>query len=255
MSSEENINQETATEIPDYSDFKEDGLEQAPVQQVPEFRIIQPQSVEIMDMDNDLFGCDPGLIYNRFSKETMSTLDFLPCYVRQMFSVYLGFKNTKREFLYSTFERPIGYAYDKDKGMFDESNHSFENSVVFLGLRVKDPNFYYPIFLKLSGTNRPIAMEWLKVMHASPEVRKGHEAYVPPAYSRIFTLESKLQKNEGLAWFIWVINPHFMWVKPQSEIFQTAQMAVIQLRKFFSNNLISQPVTPQLGVTADDIPF
>lgn len=255
MFDDKNVSEETTAQEFDYSQFKGEGLEQAPVQAIPEFKILQPQSPEIMDKGNVLFGSTPGLIYNRFSKETMERLDFLPCYIRQMFSVYAGYKNTKREFLYSTFDRPMGYSFDKDKGMFDAHNHSFENSVVFLGIRLDGEKGQEPIFLKLSGTSRPVAMAWLKVMHAPLEAIKGFQAYVPPSYSRIFSLESKAQTNEGVSWFIWRISPEFTWVSPKSDLFRDAQLSVIQLRKFFSDNLISQQTAPAGEITSDDMPF
>ena len=239
----------------DYSSHKGQGLENAPMESIPEFRLIQPTTPEIMDSTNVLYGVSPGNILNVLSKELLTSIDVVPCYIRQMYTVFQGFKNTKRSFLYSSFDRPSGYKYDKDKGMHDVTGRTMDRSVVVLGLYCKGAEVMSPFYIKFGGTNTKVAFNWLKVLNASMDVVHYQAAYIPPAYARIFSLETEKMQNEGVTWFQWKLNHIYTWVNPRSELFKLGEAATNHLRRYFNTVLVNTAEETGVKIISDDIPF
>jgi hypothetical protein len=250
----DNLSLFASTEF-DYSSRSDQGLEESPVPQMPEFQILQPQNPAREDAASPLYGAESGQIFNRTSKALYASIEICPCYVRQIWRVFDGKRGKKRVYLYTASERPANFRFTPEDGLTDSMGRSADPAITVFGLHLMDGRAVSPCMIRFTSTSLNTGREIVALLNKAVAAPGTGKYYRPPAFAHTIILATQRQQKDVVVWYTWTLDPAQYWVNPRDPLYTTAGAAVTQFRRAINAQLTDRDDKSSPETVDDDIPF
>ncbi len=254
MSDNHNV-EDAVQDVPDYSNFADDGMNDVPLPTIPELKIIQPTTKRLTDKESALFGKSPGLIYNTISEGIGSKIAIVPINIRNIWNVSTRISKSERLFIGSYSTRPVGTKYVKDVGLVTNTGDIVEKGIILTGLQLKGGSIYELMHIRFFSRQNQVGRKIIELLTLQVVPSNGKPIYTPPIYARLLNLSTTHIKERGLEWFDWCLDDDFTWIKPSSRLFIQAKSFLKIAQRFYDENVGDHnSITGELVGNAETLP-
>ena len=247
--------QDKQPDVFDYTGFEGKGLEFAPPEPIPRLKIVHGNNPDLSRKDSPLHGAAPGVIYYTKSLKYKSEWQVIPCKVSRLYTEFpkdieeSGFPISIR------VKRPTDVQWVDGEGLINRAGNRIVENRSFYCLLIDGGKPLLPAVIDMNKTSISTSNDWLALMRIPLERPAGTVYYIPPIFSRIFTLRTSFVDGVKFPYHKWEVDPNPSWNDPKSQMFNDA--IAFEEKAAETVDQYGLSVDPQLNaVLADDgMPF